>query len=89
LQVGIDRVADFMSSGTNISGAVLETCSLEFKKAYMQAGLVISKGQGNYEALSEESRPTFFLLMVKCNVFAQHMGAMKGNIVLKGINIAS
>ncbi len=43
--------------------------------------LVISKGQGNYESLSE-FRGIFYLLMVKCPVVANSLGLRMGDIVL-------
>lgn len=88
LQAGLDTVATIISTGTNIPGAVPEFCSSEFNAAYANADMVISKGQGNYESLSEEERSIFFLLIVKCDLVAEHLGAQKGELVLKGINIS-
>lgn len=85
LQAGIDQVATIISSGTDAPGTILDTCSSEFKKIYRQAGCIISKGQGNYEALSGEQRPIFFLLKVKCRVIADDIGVQEGDIVLKEI----
>jgi uncharacterized protein with ATP-grasp and redox domains len=84
VQAGIDKVAVILSSGADGPGAVLETCSSEFKKIYKNAALIISKGQGNYEALSNEKRPIFFLLKAKCSVVARDIGVDEGDIVLKG-----
>ncbi|RLC24619.1 MAG: hypothetical protein DRH56_06460 [Deltaproteobacteria bacterium] len=81
---GIDRVASLMSSGTDAPGTILHTCSREFLRVYRQAPFIISKGQGNYEALSNEPRPIFFLLKVKCGVIARDMGLREGDILLKG-----
>lgn len=86
-QAGLDQVATILSSGTNAPGTVLGTCSHEFNEAFQRAGLIIAKGQGNYEALSGEDRTIFFLLKVKCDVLARHIGVSKGNLVLKGINV--
>ena len=45
--------------------------------------VVISKGQGNYEALSDVSRINFyFLLMAKCPVVARDIGVDTGDILL-------
>ena len=87
LQAGIDKVAVILSSGADGPGAILETCSSEFKKVYKNTEFIISKGQGNYEALSNERRPIFFLLKAKCFVIANDIGVDEGDIVLKGINI--
>lgn len=83
VQARIDQVATLLSSGTDGPGTILETCSLKFKTVYKKAKLIISKGQGNYEALSSEKRPIFFLLKAKCHVIARNLGIGKGDIVLK------
>lgn len=83
VKAGIDTVAEILSSGTDAPGVVLGTCSKEFKKIYNNANLIISKGQGNYEALSDEKRPIFFLLKVKCPVIAKDIGVKDGDIILK------
>ena len=44
--------------------------------------LVISKGQGNYEGLSEHNG-LFLMLMAKCPVIASDLGAEVGDIILK------
>ncbi|MCG2755075.1 MAG: ARMT1-like domain-containing protein [Desulfobacteraceae bacterium] len=48
----------------------------------------MSKGQGNYEALSNEKLPIFFLLTVKCHVVANDIGAgvcKTGGLVIGGL----
>ena len=84
---GIDKVATIVSSGTNAPGIILTTCSNEFRKLYHDAKCVISKGQGNYEGLSDEKKPIFFMLKAKCCVIAKDIGVTEGDIVLKGINV--
>jgi uncharacterized protein with ATP-grasp and redox domains len=84
IQAGINKIATILSSGTDAPGTVLETCSVEFKEAYNNSRFIISKGQGNYEALSGERRPIFFLLKTKCHVIANNIGVDEGDIVLKG-----
>ena len=44
--------------------------------------LVISKGQGNYEGLSEHNR-LFFMLIAKCPIIASDLGVEVGDIILK------
>jgi hypothetical protein len=46
--------------------------------------LIISKGQGNYETLSEEDKPMFFLFKAKCPVIAEDVGCKVGDMVLVG-----
>ncbi|MFA5261197.1 MAG: ARMT1-like domain-containing protein [Candidatus Omnitrophota bacterium] len=80
---GIDKIARVISSGVNAPGTVLKYCSEEFLKIFKQADLIISKGQGNYEALSEADGRIYFLFKVKCPVIARHSGATLGDSVLK------
>jgi len=79
---GLGKVSEIMSSGCDAPGNIKKFCSDEFLKAYDSAGLVISKGQGNYEALSDEERPIFFLLKAKCQVVARDLGVEEGSIIL-------
>jgi hypothetical protein len=79
---GINKTARVISNGTDAPGTLLSFCSKEFKQIYKNADMVISKGQGNFESLSNEKRPIFFLFMVKCSVVAKETGCKMGNIVL-------
>ena len=81
-RAGMDTVAEIIESGCTLPGTVLARCSSQFKKLFKDADLVISKGQGNYETLSREQRPIFFLLNVKCAVVASEIGAEIGDVVL-------
>jgi len=83
VSIGIDKLARVISSGTPAPGTILKTCNLDFIKLFKSADMVISKGQGNYEGLSGENRPIFFLLKVKCFVIARDIGVATGAIVLK------
>jgi uncharacterized protein with ATP-grasp and redox domains len=79
---GIDKVVRVISNGTDAPGTILALCSKEFKQIYKSTDMIISKGQGNFESLSNEKRPIFFLFMVKCPVVAKETGCKMGNIVL-------
>lgn len=83
VQAGLGKIATIVSSGTDAPGTILETCTTEFRKMYADAGLIISKGQGNYETLSGENRPIFFMLKVKCPVVARDIGIPEGGMILK------
>ncbi|MGD9413030.1 MAG: ARMT1-like domain-containing protein [Desulfobacterales bacterium] len=86
IEAGVDKVALIMSSGTDAPGTILATCSREFRRIYDRSSFIISKGQGNYEALCGEKRPIFFFLKAKCGVIAKDVGVNQGDIVLKAIN---
>lgn len=79
---GLDKVSEITSSGCDTPGTILKFCSDEFLETYRSANLIISKGQGNYEALSDEKRPIFFLLKAKCQVVARDLGVENGSIIL-------
>ena len=72
-ECGLDSLCRVISNGTDCPGTPLQSCTNEFKKIFSEADLIISKGQGNFETLSEISGPIYFLLMVKCEVVASHV----------------
>jgi hypothetical protein len=59
-----------------------ERSSQTVKNWIKKHDLVISKGQGNYEGLSEHDG-VFFMLMAKCPVIASDVGVEVGDIILK------
>ncbi|MDP8213096.1 MAG: ARMT1-like domain-containing protein [Candidatus Zapsychrus exili] len=79
---GIDKIAEIISCGSDAPGTVLSLCSKDFLKIYKQSDMIISKGQGNFEALSQEEKLIFFLFMAKCPVVAKDVGCEVGDIVL-------
>ncbi len=80
---GLDQVAELTDSGSKAPGTILEECTPEFRELFYNAGMIISKGQGNYEGLSNCKRDVFFLLKAKCVVISRHLNVETGNIVLK------
>ncbi len=78
LAAGLNTFGRIISNGSRCPGTVLEQCSDEFRQIFASADLVISKGQGNFESLSEVDREVFFLLMLKCAVAARHMAELAG-----------
>ncbi len=79
-QVGMDDVVEeyrFISNGE----VGVERNSPEVKSWIDEHDVTISKGQGNYEGLSE-FRGIFYLLLVKCPVIARHVGVKVGSKVL-------
>ncbi|MFO7832385.1 MAG: ARMT1-like domain-containing protein [Desulfuromonadaceae bacterium] len=82
-QAGIDTlVSTLISNGDNSPGTVLHRCSSEFRRIFDAADLIIAKGQGNYETLSEHPGNIFFLLKAKCPVVARHIGCNLGSALL-------
>jgi hypothetical protein len=81
-------VVTIIDNGSDAPGTVLNDCSAEFRRRLAVADLIIAKGQGNYETLSDEPYNIFFLFKVKCQVIARHVGQPEGTQVLiqSGIN---
>lgn len=81
-ECGINKIAKIISCGAGAPGTILSQCSKKFLKIYRKAEMIISKGQGNFEVLSEEKRPIFFLFMAKCPVVANDVRCKVGDIIL-------
>lgn len=81
-EAGIDEVAQIIDSGSELPGIYLEEVNPDFLSLFEKAQLIISKGQGNYETLSEVKRPIFFMLQIKCPVVAKSFKANVGDFVL-------
>ena len=83
---GLDEVAEIITSGSSAPGTILNLCNDVFLERFNNADMVISKGQGNYEGLSNVDRSVFFLLKVKCHVIANNLMVKENDIVLKMIS---
>jgi len=81
--VGMAQLVKVISNGSEAPGTLLNRCSEEFVSKFKKSDLILSKGQGNYESLSGENRPIFFLLNVKCSVIAEDIHCDIGEIALK------
>ncbi len=79
---GIDSIVKVISSGSDLPGTVLSGAREEFLEEFERADTVVSKGQGNFETLSEEDGPIFFLFMAKCRVVARYLGCELGDMLL-------
>ena len=79
---GLDRLAEVIGSGSTIPGTLIDQCFSSFVERYRSADLVISKGQGNYETMSDERGPIVFLLRAKCEVVASQRACEQGDYVV-------
>ena len=81
---GITGIVEVVDNGSDAPGTILETCSEQFRNRFDAADLIIAKGQGNYETMSDCGREqVFFLLKVKCPVIARDIGCEVGGIVVQ------
>jgi len=80
---GLEKLDEIISSGADSPGTVLDYCNKEFLKIFNESKFIISKGQGNFEALENVKKPIFFLFRIKCDVVADFMNLPIGSIILK------
>lgn len=79
----ISGLCEVLTTGDDTPGVILPFTSPEFRKAFEEADLIISKGQGNFETLEDLKDPRlFFLLWAKCEPIIRHLGLKEGGPVL-------
>jgi uncharacterized protein with ATP-grasp and redox domains len=84
--VGMHEVADeLISNGTDTVGLILPECSKHFLLRYKTVDLVVAKGMGYAETLTEIKlkTPHALLLRTKCQPVANYFGVSKGKNVVK------
>jgi len=82
--MGLDGLpnSEFLAISNGEVGTGPARSSQTVKRWIKEHDLVISKGQGNYEGLSEHNG-LFFMLMVKCPIIASDLGVEVGDIILE------
>ena len=81
---GITQIANVISIGTDCVGVLFEECSAEFLEEFDNSSFVISKGQANYESLSDiKNKEIFFLLRAKCPFIADDIKVKTCSAILK------
>jgi damage-control phosphatase, subfamily I len=75
---GLCDLVEVIDNGSDAPGTIWEDCSRAFRQKFAEADLIIAKGQGNFETLSEETDRIFFLFKAKCPVIADHVGLPLG-----------
>ena len=84
---GIDKIVTVIEADAgqkqSAPGIVLNYTSNKFKDFFESSDMVVSKGQGNYEGLSNVDRDVFFMLVVKCPLVAQDISEEVGKLILK------
>jgi len=81
-KAGFEGLAKVISTGSRIVGVPFDGVSKEFMEVFDRADVIIAKGQGNFETLSE--RPdgrVFYLLKAKCRPIARELGVPQGSMV--------
>jgi len=81
--VGMDRYAEIISNGGHYPGTELDCAGDTFLSVYKNADIIISKGQGNFESLSERTENIYFLLMTKCPTIAKRAGTPEKALICR------
>lgn len=76
-EVGLTKLVPVMGNGTQIPGTQLDRISTEASQAIGAADFILSKGQGNFESLSETGLNIYFLFLCKCDLFVDRFHAKK------------
>ncbi|USS41383.1 damage-control phosphatase [Thermococcus aggregans] len=81
-KVGFEEVGKVISTGTRIVGVPFGLVSKEFMEVFEKADVIIAKGQGNFETLSErKDRRVFYLLKAKCRPIARELNLPQGSLL--------
>ena len=81
--VGMTDLVKVIETGGADIGVDWSNVSDEFRDAFENADIIISKGHGNFETCNERPENIYFLLKAKCELVAQMLGVQLGDIVFK------
>ncbi len=86
-KAGMSGVTRVVSTGCAAPGLLLNSASPEFLDLLGRADVVLSKGQGNFEALAGTTqRRVYFLLKAKCIRIASALGVAVGDYSLVAVD---
>ena len=87
--VGMEEVAEVITTGTDHLGVSFKESSAEFLDKFESSDLILSKGQSNLETLSHHHerlhKPVAYILKAKCPPIARALGCKLGDNVLRVI----
>ena len=90
LQVRLDEVTEVIPTGSDSIGLKLDECSEDFLRSLREADLIIAKGQGYYESISEIEhvlqKPIVYMLRAKCSLVAKSLNVHPGANIVKFVN---
>lgn len=81
--IGLDKLFDIISNGTNIPGTSLNQISPIALEAIDNADVIIAKGQGNFETLRGCNRNIFYLFLCKCQLFTEKFNVPQFTPIIK------
>lgn len=73
-EVGLTDLVPCVGNDNGAPGTVLKRLGEQTRRLLMDADLVISKGQGNFESLFGEGVNPYYLFLCKCELFVRRFG---------------
>ena len=67
--VGLTKVAKVETNGVALAGTVYDMMPSDARKLLDESDVILSKGQGNYETMSDQGRHVFYMFLCKCDLF--------------------
>ena len=83
IEGGLPAVCEIIDNGSDAVGTIIEWTSGDFQKRYAQMQFVLSKGQGNFETVSDPQKTIVYLFQSKCEVVSRELGLSLGSMILK------
>lgn len=80
--VGLDSVANIITTGNAFAGVVLGKVKPETKSIIEKSDVIISKGQGNFETLSGCKLNVYYLFLCKCDLFSTRFNVEKHSAMI-------
>ncbi len=83
IDVGMTKLVKVIDNGLAAQGTIMELVSDSFLEYFHAADLIISKGQANYETLSDlNDERIVYMLRAKCKSIASAIGCKQGDYVI-------
>lgn len=73
-EVGLTDLVPCVGNGNGAPGTVLKRFGRQTRRLILDADLVISKGQGNFESLFGEGVNPYYFFLCKCELFVRRFG---------------
>ena len=73
-EVGLTELVPCIGNGNGAPGSVIKRFCEEAKQLLLNADVIISKGQGNFEGLFGEGLNPYYFFLCKCELFVSRFG---------------
>lgn len=73
-ETGLHKIVDIVDNGTDIPGTDLGHIGQAAKNVVENAGVILSKGQGNFETLYGCGKNIYYIFLCKCDLFVRRFG---------------